>query len=209
MMELVFVLDESGSMDTLAEDTIGGFNSMIAQQREEGADALVSTVLFSTDMKIIHDRVPLGDVPKLTRREYRPGGCTALLDAVGGTIQHISRVHRHAREDDRPDGTLVVITTDGLENASSRYSYEDVRRLISERKERQGWEFLFLGANIDAAREAGRMGIEPTRAATFAAEPMAVRRNFEAMGCAISGLSELGAVPDAWSGCVIAPDDHE
>ena len=159
LTELVFILDRSGSMSGLESDTIGGFNAMIRKQSSEPGQALVSTVLFDTDSEVIHDRVPLERIPELTDRQYRVGGCTALLDAVGSAISHIGKVHKYAREEDRPGKTLFVITTDGMENASRRYTYSKLKELIERQKEKYGWEFLFLGANIDSAREAGRFGI--------------------------------------------------
>ena len=155
MTELVFILDRSGSMSGLEADTIGGFNSMIARQKQAAGEALVSTVLFDNDSTVIHDRMPLAKVPLMTEKEYFTRGCTALLDAVGGAIHHIGNIHKYARREDVPEKTLFVITTDGYENASRRYNYETVRRMIQRQKEKYGWEFLFLGANIDAAREAG------------------------------------------------------
>ncbi len=158
MTELVFVLDRSGSMSGLESDTIGGFNSMLAQQKREASEALVSTVLFANDSTVIHDRLPLSEVPPLTEKEYFTRGCTALLDAVGGAIHHIGNIHKYARREDVPEKTMFIITTDGYENANRRYDYERVRRMIERQKERYGWEFLFLGANIDAAKEAARFG---------------------------------------------------
>ena len=154
MTELVFILDRSGSMSGLEADTIGGFNSMLAQQKKEAGEALVSTVLFANDSTVIHDRLPLSEVPPLTEKEYFTCGCTALLDAVGGAIHHIGSIHKYARREDVPEKTMFIITTDGYENASRRYDYERVRRMIERQKEKYGWEFLFLGANIDAAKEA-------------------------------------------------------
>ena len=167
MTELVFILDRSGSMSGMEKDTIGGFNSMIAKQRGEPGEALVSTVLFDNDIEVIHDRVPLEKISLLTEEEYFVRGCTALLDAVGGAIHHIGNVHKYARPEDRPEKTLFVITTDGLENASRRYNYERVKKMIEHEQEKYGWEFLFLGADIDVAAEAGRMGIRPDRTASY------------------------------------------
>ena len=170
MTELVFILDRSGSMSGLESDTIGGFNSMIARQKQEAGETLVSTVLFDNESVVIHDRLPLAKVPLMTEKEYFTRGCTALLDAVGGAIHHIGSIHKYARREDVPEKTLFVITTDGYENASRRYNYETVRRMIERQKEKYGWEFLFLGANIDAAQEAGRFGIRPECAADYHAD---------------------------------------
>jgi len=167
MTELVFILDRSGSMSGMEADTIGGFNAMIEKQREEPGEAYVSTVLFDNGSEVIHDRIPLKDVPRLTERDYRVGGCTALLDAVGGAIRHIANIHRYARPEDRPEKTLFIITTDGQENASRHYDYARVRQMIRHEQEKYGWEFLFLGADIDVAAEAHRMGIRADRAVTY------------------------------------------
>ena len=179
LTEIVFILDRSGSMAGLEKDTIGGFNAMLEKQKREPGKALVSTVLFDNTADVIHDRLPLHRVPKLTDREYYVRGCTALLDAVGGAIRHISTIHKYAREEDRPEKTIFVITTDGLENASRRYDYEAVKQMIQRQKEQYGWEFLFLGANIDAAREAARFGIGEDRAANFHCDSKGTALNYE------------------------------
>ena len=181
LTEIVFILDRSGSMAGLEEDTIGGFNALIEKQRTEPGEAYVSTVLFDNFSEVIHDRVALDWVPKMTRKEYYVRGCTALLDAVGGAIKHISTVHRYAREEDRPEKTLFVITTDGMENASRRYHYPEVRQMIEKQKRDHGWEFLFLGANIDAAREAARFGITEDRAANYHADRQGTAVVYEAV----------------------------
>ena len=181
LTELVFILDRSGSMAGLEKDTIGGFNALIEKQRTEPGEAYVSTVLFDNYSEVIHDRVQLDRVPKMTRKEYYVRGCTALLDAVGGAIKHISTVHRYAREEDRPEKTLFVITTDGMENASRRYHYPEVRQMIEKQKKDHGWEFLFLGANIDAAREAARFGITEDRAANYHADRQGTAVVYEAV----------------------------
>ena len=179
LTEIVFILDRSGSMAGLEGDTIGGFNGMLEKQRQEEGEAYVSTVLFDNESSVIHDRLPLDRVPRLTNREYYVRGCTALLDAVGSAISHIATVHKYAREEDRPEKTLFVITTDGMENASRRYTYDKVRSLIEKQKREYGWEFLFLGANIDAAREAARFGIHPDRAVDYRADRRGTRVIYE------------------------------
>ena len=185
MTELVFILDRSGSMAGLEEDTIGGFNAMLEKQRRHDEETLVSTVLFDTQCTVLHDRLPLDKVPPLTRENYSVGGCTALLDAVGGAIHHIGNVHKYARREDVPRRTLFVITTDGLENASRRYSYEKVRAMIEKEKTKYGWEFLFLGANMDAAAEAKRFGIGADRAASYRCDKQGTALNYEVIGDAV------------------------
>ena len=186
MTELVFILDGSGSMGGLESDTIGGFNAMIEKQKKKPDACLVSTVLFDDRTEVIHDRVPLEKVPALTDREYYVRGCTALLDAVGGAIRHIGNVHKYARSEDRPERTLFVITTDGLENASREYDYAKVKAMIEERKEKDGWEFLFLGANIDAAKEAARFGIGADRAVRYQPDHVGTALNYEVIGEAVT-----------------------
>ena len=167
LTELVLILDRSGSMSGLEADTIGGFNSMIEKQKKADGEAFVSTVLFDDKTDVIYDRVPLDKVEPMTDRQYYVRGCTALLDAVGGAIHHIGNVHKYAREEDVPEKTIFVITTDGQENASRRYTYDKVRRMIERQKEVYHWEFIFLGANIDAAAEAARFGIDSHHAARY------------------------------------------
>lgn len=186
MTELVFILDRSGSMAGLEADTIGGFNSMIAKQRLTPGEALVSTVLFDHEPQVIHDRVPLERVKDLTREDYYVRGCTALLDAVGGAIHHIGNVHKYARKEDVPGKTLFIITTDGMENASKRYDYRKVKEMIERQKSKYGWEFLFLGANIDAAREAARFGIGSDKAVTYCSDSMGTQLNYEVIAEAVA-----------------------
>ena len=181
LTELVFILDRSGSMAGLEKDTIGGFNAMLRKQRAEEGEAIISTLLFDNETQVIHDRLTLENVPELTEQEYYVRGCTALLDAVGGAIHHIGNVHKYAREEDRPEKTLFVITTDGMENASRRYTYDKVKAMIRRQKEKYGWEFLFLGANIDAAREAARFGISEDRAANYHADHKGTAVIYEAV----------------------------
>ena len=193
LTELVFILDRSGSMAWLEADTIGGFNAMTQKQRKEPGEALVSTVLFDNETQVIHDRVPLEKVPALTQKEYYVRGCTALLDAVGGAIHHIGNVHKYAREEDRPEKTLFVITTDGMENASRRYTYDKVKAMIEHQREKYGWEFLFLGANIDAAREAARFGIRADRAANYHADHIGTEVIYEAVSEAVCQVRSCAA----------------
>ena len=188
MTELVFILDCSGSMYGLEQDTVGGFNAMLEKQKKEPGQALVSTVLFSSGSRVIHDRIPIEKVPALTEKEYCVGGCTALLDAVGGAVHHIGNVHKYARPEDRPEKTLFVITTDGMENASRYYSYEKVRKMIDLEQEKYGWEFLFLGANIDAAREAARFGISRDRAARYRCDKAGTALNYEVIQEAVASI---------------------
>ena len=193
MTELVFILDRSGSMSGLEKDTIGGFNSMLEKQRKEPGDAVVSTVLFDNEIEVIHDRVAIADVPNLTDEEYYVRGCTALLDAVGGAIHHIGNVHKYARREDVPEKTLFIITTDGLENASRRYTYDKVKAMIEHQREKYGWEFLFLGANIDAAREAARFGIRADRAANYHADHIGTEVIYEAVSEAVCQVRSCAA----------------
>ncbi len=185
LTELVFILDKSGSMSGLEADTIGGFNGMIARQREEEGEALVSTVLFSNRSTVIHDRVDLKQVEPLTAKQYYVGGCTALIDAIGGAVHHIGNVHKYAREEDRPEHTVFVITTDGMENASRLYSSDRVKEMIRRQKEKYGWEFLFLGANIDAVETASRFGIDEDRAVTFRNDARGQALNYQGIDMAI------------------------
>ncbi len=198
MTELVFILDRSGSMGGLESDTIGGFNSMLAKQKKESGECLVSTVLFDNETEVIHDRVPLEKVPNLTEKEYFVRGCTALLDAVGGAIHHIGNVHKYARPEDRPERTLFVITTDGLENASRRYDYEHVKAMIERQKEKYGWEFIFLGANIDAAKEAARFGISADRAVRYQCDSVGTALNFEVISEAVTCARAAVPLQASW-----------
>lgn len=202
MTEIIFILDRSGSMYELTSDTIGGFNSMIDKQREETSDdALVSTVLFNHASEVLHDRVPLADIKPLTRADYKATGNTALLDAVGDAVKHIRNVHKYARAEDRPEKTMVVITTDGYENSSHKFSYADIKRLIEQQKE-AGWEFIFLGANIDAAEVAENLGIDRRRSVNYHADSMGTGQVFGAMAKFMSATRSRAAasapVDDTW-----------
>ena len=199
LTELVFILDRSGSMFGLEADTLGGFNSMIAKQRREEGEALVSTVLFNGTTTVLHDRVPLTRIEPMTERQYQTGGCTALLDAIGGAIHHIGNVHKYAREEDRPEHTLFVITTDGLENASHSYSADQVRRMIRRQRENYGWEFIFLGANIDAVETAAHIGIDRSRAVNYHSDSRGTRLNYEVLSEAISSVRSCKPLEENWS----------
>lgn len=203
MTELVFILDRSGSMCGLEEDTIGGFNSMIAKQKQEEGTAYVSTVLFNNESTVIHDRLPLEEVPPMTDKDYFPHGCTALLDAIGGAIRHIGNIHKYARKEDIPEHTLFVITTDGLENSSRRYSYEQVRHTIERQKEKYHWEFLFLGANIDAAAEAKRFGINEDRAVQYCCDKTGTALNYEVINEAVSCMRTSFSIPTTWKNRIV------
>lgn len=188
LTELVMILDRSGSMSGLESDTIGGYNGMLKKQRETEGEVLVSTVLFDDKIEVLHDRVPLDKVKDMTEKDYYVRGCTALLDAVGGAIHHIGNIHKYAREEDRPEKTIFVITTDGMENASHQYSYERVKQMVERQKEKYGWEFLFLGANIDAIATAGRFGISADRAANYNSDHEGTALNYEVLGDAVMSM---------------------
>ena len=198
LTEIVFILDRSGSMAGLEDDTIGGFNAMIEKQKQEQGDAYVSTILFDNYSEVIHDRVDIRNVPTMTRKEYYVRGCTALLDAVGKAIHHIGNVHKYAREEDRPEKTLFIITTDGMENASREYTYDRVRKMIEHEKEKYGWEFLFLGANMDAAKEAARFGISEDRAANYHADQMGTAVIYEAVSEAVCNVRASRPMSADW-----------
>ena len=198
LTEIVFILDRSGSMAGLEDDTIGGFNAMIQKQKAEDGEAYVSTILFDNHTEVIHDRVGIQKVQPMTRKDYYVRGCTALLDAVGKAIHHIGNVHKYAREEDRPEKTIFVITTDGMENASRQYTYERVRQMIEHEKEKYGWEFLFLGANIDAAKEAARFGITEDCAANYRADREGTAVIYEAMSEAVCNVRACRPMSADW-----------
>ncbi len=184
--ELVFILDRSGSMGGLESDTIGGFNSMLEKQKKEDGEVYVSTVLFDNLQEVLHDRKNIHEMKPITACEYYVRGCTALLDAIGGAIHHIGNVHKYAREEDRPSKTLFVIITDGMENASQRYSYDKVKHMIERQKEKYGWEFIFLGANIDAIEVADRFGIHASRAVNYECDSMGTAVNYQTISNVVS-----------------------
>ncbi len=198
LTELVFILDRSGSMRGLEADTIGGFNAMIEKQRAAAGEALVSTVLFDHESLVLHDRVDVRDVAPMTEAQYAVRGCTALLDAIGGAIRHIGNVHKYAREEDRPEHTVFVITTDGMENASRRYGSDRVKEMIQRQTDRYGWEFLFLGANIDAVETAGRCGSAADRAVNHRDGAHGTRLNYEVVGEAISAVRGSAPLNANW-----------
>lgn len=202
LTELVFVVDRSGSMSGLESDTIGGFNATLKAHQEADGQAVVSTVLFDHETKVLHDRIPIENVSLITEKDYKVRGCTALLDAVGGAIRHISNIHKYLPEEYKPEHTIFVITTDGLENASTKYTYKQVKHLITE-KEEAGWDFLFLGANIDAAAEASKIGIPIARAATFIADKIGSKTMYGAV-CAetINMRTGCSQRDDSWKGSI-------
>jgi len=191
MTELIFILDRSGSMAGLESDTIGGFNAMIKKQQEETSGAaLVSTVLFDHETIVLHDRVPLEKIAALTEKDYTVRGMTALLDAVGNAIKHIKNIHKYAREEDRPQKTIFIITTDGEENASEKFTYKDIKKLIEQQKE-LGWEFIFLGANIDAAEVADDLGIDRRRAVNYHSDKVGTQKVYGAMSNFVSSARRM------------------
>ena len=198
LTEIVFILDRSGSMSGLEQDTIGGFNSMIQKQRGEEGEALVSTVLFNNQSCVIHDRVKVQEIAAMTRNEYFVGGSTALLDAIGGAIHHIGNVHKYAREEDIPEHTLFVISTDGMENASHQYSSDEVKAMIQRQKEKYGWEFLFLGANIDAVETAASFGIGADRAVNYNCDSAGTALNYRVLSDTICAVRASRPISAEW-----------
>ncbi|MBQ7150785.1 MAG: VWA domain-containing protein [Synergistaceae bacterium] len=188
LTEVVFILDRSGSMSGLESDTIGGFNSMLEKQRKEDGEAYISTVLFDHVSEVLHDRVPIEKIEPMTEKQYYVRGNTALLDAIGGAIRHIANIHKYARDEDRPEKTLFVIITDGKENASCNYSYARVKEMIENEKNDYGWEFLFLGANMDAVGEAKMFGIDSRRAVRYHSDRSGTRTNYRVLSKAVSSM---------------------
>ena len=198
LSEIVFILDRSGSMAGLEADTIGGFNALIEKQKKEAGEAYVSVVLFANDSQVIYDRTDLRKIEPMTERQYFVGGCTALLDAIGGAVKHIANVHKYAREEDRPAKTIFVITTDGMENASRRFRPDEVKELVKRQQEKSGWEFLFLGANMDAIQTAGRFGIRPENAVRYECDEKGTALNYAVVSEAVCAVRSGRGVPKAW-----------
>lgn len=198
LTEVVFILDCSGSMSGLEADTIGGFNSMIEKQKKETGEALISTILFDDESEVLYDRVGVQQIKPMTDRDYTVRGCTALLDAIGGAIHHIGNVHKYARPEDVPEHTMFVITTDGMENASRRYSSDKVKQMIERQKTKYGWEFLFLGANIDAVETAGHFGIDAHHAVNYHSDSVGTGLNYEVLSDAIRDVRHGCGLRENW-----------
>ena len=197
--ELVFILDRSGSMAGLEKDTVGGFNAMIEKQKKEDGECYVSTVLFDNVSEVIHDRVKLEKIEPLTEKEYYVRGCTALIDAIGGAIHHISNIHKYARREDVPEHTMFVITTDGMENASKEYTSDEVKKMVKRKKEDYGWEFIFIGANIDSVQTAGNFGIAPDRAVDYRADAQGTSVLYETVANTVCRMRKNKPIDGSWS----------
>lgn len=204
--ELVFILDKSGSMAGLESDTIGGFNSMIEKQKKENIPCYVSTVLFNGESQVIHDREKLGEIHPMTERDYVVGGCTALIDAIGGAVQHIKKLHKYFG-DGAPAHTMFVITTDGCENASHKYTSEQVKKMIEKQKEEFGWEFLFIGANIDAVETAAQYGIDEDRAVNYHADGKGTQILYDSVANAVCNIRANAPLGSNW--CADINADYE
>lgn len=198
LTELVFIIDRSGSMSGLESDTIGGFNSMIRKQKQAEGEALISTVLFDNVSEVLHDRVNVKEIQPMTEQDYTVRGTTALLDAIGGAIHHIGNVHKYARQEDVPEHTMFVITTDGMENASRYYSSDKVKKMIERQKVKYGWEFLFLGANIDAVETASHFGIGADRAVNYNCDSEGTALNYEVVSDAICSVRCSAPLKSDW-----------
>ena len=196
LTEIVFILDRSGSMCGLEPDTIGGYNSMIEKQKNEEGEALISTVIFDNETEVLHDRVPIGKIEPITEKEYFVRGSTALLDAVGGAIHHIANIHKYAREEDVPEKTLFIITTDGMENSSREYSYDKVKKMVEKRKEKDHWEFIFMGANIDAVSVANKFGVDRSRAVRYECDGAGTALNYKVMSKMVSCARACGSAAE-------------
>lgn len=198
--ELVFILDRSGSMAGLESDTVGGFNAMIEKQKKQDGECYVSTVLFDNESEVLHDRVKLSEITPMTDNDYAVRGCTALIDAIGGAIRHIGNIHKYARAEDVPEHTMFVITTDGMENASRKYSSGKVKAMIENQKEKYGWEFLFIGANIDAVETAATYGISSDRAVNYNADSKGTNILYESVSDAVCKVRSCARLSSDWSG---------
>ena len=198
LTEIVFILDRSGSMCGLEKDTIGGFNSFINKQKKNEGEAYVSTVLFDHERIVLHDRVDIREIHDMTERDYSVRGMTALLDAIGSSIHHIANIHKYAREEDVPEKTIFLIITDGYENASKEYSYRKVKEMIENEKEKHGWEFIFMGANIDAVGEASKFGIEADRSVTFKNDSRGQQLNYEVLDEAVTCMRASRPLSASW-----------
>ena len=198
LTELVFILDKSGSMAGLESDTIGGYNAMLKKQQEQPGEAIVTTVLFDDKYELLHDRINIKGIKPITEKEYFVEGCTALLDAIGKTIKKIDNAQKHTSEEEQAEKVMFVITTDGMENASKEYNYNKIKAMVEKQKEKYGWEFIFLGANIDAAETAGRFGISAERAANYHADSEGTNLNFEVVSEAVSHIRMNKAMAPDW-----------
>jgi len=215
LTEIVFIMDRSGSMSGLEHDTIGGFNSMLKKQKKEKGEAVISTVLFDDRMEVLHDRKAIGEVKTMTDKEYYVRGSTALLDAVGGAIHHIGHVQKEMAEEEKPEKTLFIITTDGMENASRQYSYDKVKKMVEKKKKKNNWEFIFLGANMDAVAVAGQFGVAPERAVRYECDGAGTKLNFHVMSKMVSraracgSAAEMSAAFDEDEALAEIRDDYE
>lgn len=205
--ELVFILDRSGSMGGLESDTIGGFNALIEKQRKQEGECFVSVVLFDNESEVLYDRVRLSEVRKMTEEDYTVRGCTALIDAIGCAVRHIGNIHKYARREDVPEHTMFVITTDGMENASHLFSSDKVKKMVERQKEKYGWEFLFIGANIDAVETAGRFGISADRAANYHADSRGTAVVFDAVARSVCQVRSCAPLAASWSASI--DEDYE
>ena len=196
LTEVVFILDRSGSMSGLEADTIGGFNSMIDKQKQEEGEAYISTVLFDDRAEVLYDRVEVSKIEPMTDKQYFVRGCTALLDAVGGAIKHIGNIHKYAREEDRPEKTIFIITTDGMENSSCHYNYNKVKRMVKRQQEQYGWQFLFLGANIDSVKVGKSFGIGANRAINYNCDRKGTSLNYQVLSKTISEFRRSKSTDD-------------